>query len=167
MNATPLEMRTTRAFIAFGANLGDPGDAYVFAMEQIAALPGTRIHAHSALYRTAPIGVSGQPDYTNAVLAIDTGLTPEALLDAILGIEHRMGRTRASFRAPRTLDLDLLLYGERVIKTPRLELPHPRMHRRAFVLAPLTEIAPDTVIPGYGPVSTLLEGVADQAITRL
>lgn len=159
--------RVARAFIAFGANLGDPGEAYAFAMAEIAALPGTRICAHSALYRTTPIGVSGQPDYINAVLAVETGLTAEALLDAILAIEQRRGRTRASFRAPRTLDLDLLLYDQRVVTTPRLELPHPRMHKRAFVLIPLAEIAPDAHIPGHGPVSALLASVADQSVTRL
>ncbi|MBI1905076.1 MAG: 2-amino-4-hydroxy-6-hydroxymethyldihydropteridine diphosphokinase [Rhodocyclales bacterium] len=167
MSASFQGTRAARAFIAFGANLGDPGDAYTFAQAQIAALPDTRIIALSALYRTAPVGVSGQPDYINAVLAIDTRLTPEALLEAILAIEQRRGRTRASFRAPRTLDLDLLLYEERVITTPRLELPHPRMHKRAFVLIPLAEIAPDTHIPGYGPVSALLTGVADQSVTRI
>lgn len=156
-----------RAFIAFGANLGDPADAYAFARGQIATLPGTRIDACSALYRTAPVGVSGQPDYINAVLAVETRLTPDDLLEAILAIEQRRGRTRASFRAPRTLDLDLLLYDDRIIMTPRLELPHPRMHKRAFVLVPLAEIAPDLSIPGHGPVAALLHDVADQAVVRI
>jgi 2-amino-4-hydroxy-6-hydroxymethyldihydropteridine diphosphokinase len=159
--------RAARAFIAFGANLGDPDDAWAFALAQIDALPGTRICACSALYRSTPIGVSGQPDYINAVLAVDTELTAEVLLDAILAIEQRRGRTRASFRAPRTLDLDLLLYDEHVVTTPRLELPHPRMHKRAFVLVPLAEIAPDTHIPGHGPVSALLPSVADQSVIRI
>lgn len=162
-----METRVARAFIAFGANLGDPGDAYAFAQAQISALPDTRIYAHSALYRTAPVGVSGQPDYINAVLAVSTRMTPEALLEAILAIEQRRGRTRASFRAPRTLDLDLLLYEDRIITTPRLELPHPRMHKRAFVLVPLAEIAPQAWIPGRGPVSALLHDVADQSVIRL
>lgn len=162
-----METRVARAFIAFGANLGDPGDAYTYAQTQIAALPDTRINARSALYRTTPVGVSGQPDYINAVLAVDTRLTPEALLEAILAIEQRRGRTRASFRAPRTLDLDLLLYDERIITTPRLELPHPRMHKRAFVLVPLAEIAPEARIPGHGPVSALLHDVTDQFVIRL
>lgn len=156
-----------RAFIAFGANLGDPVDAYAFARQQIAALPGTRVSVCSSLYRTAPVGVSGQPDYINAVLAVETRLTPEALLEAILAIEQRRGRTRASFRAPRTLDLDLLLYGEQIIMTPRLELPHPRMHKRAFVLVPLAEIAPETRIPGQGPVAELLHDVVDQDVVRI
>lgn len=162
-----METCVAHAFIAFGANLGNPGDAYVYAQIQIAALPDTSITAHSALYRTAPVGVSGQPDYINAVLAINTQLTPEALLEALLAIEQRRGRTRASFRAPRTLDLDLLLYEDRVIKTPRLELPHPRMHKRAFVLVPLTEIAPETRIPGHGLASKLLHDIADQSVIPL
>lgn len=161
----------TRAYVAFGANLGDPAAAFALALERIAALPGTRIAARSALYRTAPVGVgvdlSGQPDYTNAVIALDTTLAPHALLDALLAIEHEGGRTRDYHQAPRTMDLDLLLHGDTVLDDPGLVLPHPRMHQRAFVLQPLAEIAPTAVVPRHGAVADLLAGVSGQAIQRL
>ena len=156
-----------RAFVAFGANLGDPAEAFALALAQLAALPGTRVRAQSALYRSAPIGVAGQPDYVNAVIALDTELDARALLDALLAIEHQGGRTREFHMAPRTMDLDLLLHGDQVIDAPGLQVPHPRMHLRAFTLLPLAEIAPDTMIPGIGVVADLLSTVADQAIARM
>lgn len=156
-----------RAYIAFGANLGDPAAALALACERIAALPGTRVAARSSLYRSAPVGVTGQPDYTNAVIAADTTLPAPELLDALLGIEHAAGRTRDYHQAPRTLDLDLLLYGDAEIHLPQLDVPHPRMHQRAFVLLPLAEIAPQAMIPGHGAVAGLLPAVADQRIARL
>lgn len=158
---------TVRAYVAFGANLGDPQASFDFALEQLAALPGTRVAARSGLYRTAPVGVGEQPDYINAVVALDTALAPRPLLDALLAIEAAGGRTRAYHQAPRTLDLDLLLYGEAVVREPGLEVPHPRMHLRAFVLVPLAEIAPEAVIPGHGTAAALLPGVAEQAISPL
>lgn len=158
---------TVRAFVAFGANLGDPSAAFALALERLAALPGTRVVAQSSLYRTAPIGVDGQPDYINAVIALDTTLSARPLLDALLAIEHEGGRRRDFHMAPRTMDLDLLLYGTQVIDEPGLQVPHPRMHRRAFTLQPLAEIAPDTVIPGVGTVAAALPAVADQAIERI
>lgn len=156
-----------RAFVAFGANLGDPAEAFALALAQLAALPGTRVLAQSSLYRSAPIGVAGQPDYVNAVIALDTELDARALLDALLAIEHQGGRTRAFHMAPRTMDLDLLLHGDQVIDAPGLQVPHPRMHQRAFTLLPLAEIAPDTMIPGVGAVADLLPTVADQTIVRM
>ncbi len=156
-----------RAYVAFGANLGEPTAAHGRAIEALGKLPGTRILKASSLYRTEPIGVSGQPDYINAVIEIETTMHPESLLDALLEIERTAGRTRSSYRAPRNLDLDLLLYGDTVLDTPSLKLPHPRMHRRAFVLVPMAEIAPDAHIPGRGPVHALLPAVADQAVTRI
>ncbi|MHB8786600.1 MAG: 2-amino-4-hydroxy-6-hydroxymethyldihydropteridine diphosphokinase [Thauera sp.] len=158
---------TVRAFIAFGANLGDPGAAFALALERLATLPDTRVLAQSSLYRTAPIGVDGQPDYINAVIALDTALGARPLLDALLAIEQEGGRRREFHMAPRTMDLDLLLYGEQVIDAPGLQVPHPRMHLRAFTLLPLAEIAPDMSIPGIGEVATLLPTVADQAIERI
>lgn len=156
-----------RAFVAFGANLGDPAAALALALERLAALPGTLVAAHSPLYRTAPVGVAGQPDYINAVIALDTTLAPRALLDALLAIELEGGRTRDFHLAPRTMDLDLLLHGHAVVSEPGLVVPHPRMHLRAFVLRPLADIAPDAAIPGHGSVAALLATVADQAIARL
>ncbi len=156
-----------RAFVAFGANLGDPYAAFALALERLAALPATCVVAQSSLYRTAPVGVEGQPDYINAVIALDTHLGARPLLDALLAIEHEGGRRRDFHMAPRTMDLDLLLYGEHVIDEPGLQVPHPRMHLRAFTLLPLAEIAADTPIPGIGTVAALLPAVADQAIERV
>ncbi len=156
-----------RAYIAFGANLGDPAMAFALSLQRLGALPASAVAAHSALYRSAPIGVDGQPDYINAVIALDTALDAHALLDAQHGIERDSGRTRDYPMAPRTIDLDLLLYGDAVIDTPALQVPHPRMHLRAFALLPLAEIAPETVIPGHGGLAGLLAAVGDQAITRL
>jgi len=157
-----------RAFIGFGANLGDPSAALSRALEALAALPETRLAACSSLYRSAPLGVEHpQPDYINAVIALDTGLSPQALLEALLSIEHAGGRRRVAALAPRPIDLDLLLHGETVMQSPTLTLPHPRLHQRAFVLLPLAEIAPALSIPGHGPLSLLLETVKDQHIVRV
>ena len=136
-------------------------------LARLDALPGSRVVAQSALYRTAPVGVGAQPDYINAVIALDTALPARALLDALLAIEHEGGRTRDFHMAPRTMDLDLLLHGDSIIDEPSLQVPHPRMHQRAFTLQPLAEIAPDTLIPGIGRVAALLPTVADQAISRI
>lgn len=155
------------AFVAFGANLGDPASAFSCALEHIGALPETQIVRNSALYRTAPVGVTAQPDYINAVIEIETGLQASDLLAALLDIEQRGGRTRALQHAPRSIDLDLLLYGEHIVDAPGLQIPHPRMHRRAFVLVPLAEIAPTASIPGRGRVTALLPRVADQSVQRL
>jgi 2-amino-4-hydroxy-6-hydroxymethyldihydropteridine diphosphokinase len=130
-------------------------------------VPGARLLRASPLYRTAPIDSSGD-DYVNAVAALETTLSPHALLAALLDIEQAHGRERPYRNAPRTLDLDLLLYGSEVVQDfPTLILPHPRMHERAFVLVPLAEIAPDAVIPGHGTAAALCAGVADQAIERI
>jgi 2-amino-4-hydroxy-6-hydroxymethyldihydropteridine diphosphokinase len=165
MKPTPAR---TRAFIGFGANLGDPIKTMPRALEALAALPETQLAACSSTYRSAPLEVSSpHPDYINAVIALDTGLPPQALLDALLRIESACGRNRDGTIAPRPLDLDLLLYGETVMQSPTLTLPHPRMHQRAFVLLPLAEIAPGLFIPGHGPISSLLEGVKEQRVVRV
>ncbi|GHT99184.1 2-amino-4-hydroxy-6-hydroxymethyldihydropteridine pyrophosphokinase [Betaproteobacteria bacterium] len=157
-----------RAYVAFGANLGDPFSAFTAARAALAALPHTQVVAHSSCYRSAPVGVPGeQPDYLNAVIALDTALAPPALLDALLAIETRGGRTRETTLAPRTIDLDLLLHGDAILNTPTLTLPHPRLHLRAFVLRPLAELAPQLVVPGIGAVKDLLPGVADQRIEQV
>ncbi|WP_153109705.1 2-amino-4-hydroxy-6-hydroxymethyldihydropteridine diphosphokinase [Propionivibrio limicola] len=155
------------AFIALGANLDDPTAQVRTAFEALAQLPGTRLLRTSSLYRTAPVGIDGQPDFINAVAAIDTPLPAAALLTALLDIEQHFGRRRDYHFAPRTLDLDLLLYGDEVIDLPGLQVPHPRLHLRAFVLAPLTEIAPDCLIPGRGTVAAWLPAVRTQRIERL
>ncbi|MDR2014473.1 MAG: 2-amino-4-hydroxy-6-hydroxymethyldihydropteridine diphosphokinase [Azoarcus sp.] len=158
----------TCAFIGFGANLGDPFATMPRALEALAALPETRLAACSSYYRSAPLEVSGpHPDYINAVIALDTGLSSQALLDALLRIESVCGRSRNGMVAPRPIDLDLLLYGETVMQSPTLTLPHPRMHQRAFVLLPLAEIAPALSIPGHGPLTSLLENVKGQRVVRV
>jgi len=154
------------AYVGSGANLGDARANERDALARLDAYPGCRLHAASGCWRTAPVDSSGD-DYINAVAAVDTELDPHALLAALMDIERAHGRERPYRNAPRTLDLDLLLVGDAVIDTPTLVMPHPRMHERAFVLAPLLEIAPDIVIPGRGRAADCLPGVADQAIIKL
>ena len=155
------------AYIALGANLGDPASTVRAAFGALANLPESRVVHCSSLYRTAPVGIVDQPEFVNAVAQLETMLAPEALLDALLDIEHRFGRIRGEKDGPRTLDLDLLLYNDQFIDLPRLTLPHPRLHLRAFVLQPLAEIAPDLVIPGRGNIGAWLPAVANQGIVRL
>lgn len=149
-----------RAYVALGANLGDAQGTVRAAMDEVARLPQTQLVAASSLYRTAPVDSSG-PDYINAVMAVDTGLTAAELLQAMQQIELQAGRERPYRNAPRTLDLDLLMYGELVQEDAALTLPHPRMFQRAFVLVPLHEIAPERV------TAEQLEAVADQGIVRI
>lgn len=159
---------TIDAYIGIGANLGDARANVADAVARLERLPGCTLLAVSSLYRTAPID-SGGDDYINAVARLHTRLEPEALLQALHGIEQAHGRERPYRNAPRTLDLDLLLYGDETIASATLTVPHPRMAQRAFVLAPLLELAPDLDIPGLGPAAPCLAsaGVADQAIERL
>ncbi|MBI2312047.1 MAG: 2-amino-4-hydroxy-6-hydroxymethyldihydropteridine diphosphokinase [Betaproteobacteria bacterium] len=156
-----------RAYLALGSNLQDPVAQVETGFRDLAGLPETRLLVRSSLYRSAPVGAPGQPDYVNAVAAVETRLGPTELLEAMLSVEHHRGRVRAFQNAPRTLDLDLLLYEDLVCHQHGLTLPHPRMHERAFVLVPLAEIAPDCEIPGRGPVSEWLARCAGQAIEKL
>ena len=157
----------TLAYVALGANIGDPRRQLLAAFDDLDRLPGTRVRARSSLYRSAPAGYADQPDFLNAVAELDTALEPEALLAALQEIEARHGRERSFRNAPRTLDLDLLLYGDRAAASERLTLPHPRMHDRSFVLQPLAEIAPDVDVPGRGPARALLEAVPGPRAERL
>ena len=152
---------TVEAFIALGANLENPVRQVQQAISELAGIEQTRVLAVSSLYRTAPVGYSDQPDFINAVATLQTGLSPHELLDALHVIERRHGRQRSVRNAPRTLDLDLLMYGTRVVREENLTLPHPRLHERAFVLLPLAEIAPDAQLPGRGPLSQLI-GLVDR-----
>lgn len=163
-----------RAYVALGSNLGNPVQTIEEAIDAMAALRGSLLKAISSLYRTAPVGTGEklrhQPDFINAVVALDTRLSPQDLLGELFALEARFGRVREpdSIRnAPRTLDLDLLLHGETVRDDAELTLPHPRMHERAFVLIPLIEIAPELSIPGHGRIADLLAACQDQRIHPL
>lgn len=155
------------AYIGVGSNLGDPAAQVVAAIGALSQLPRTLLVARSSLYRSASVGDTTQPDFVNAVARIETGLLPEALLDALQEIERAHGRQRPFPGAPRTLDLDLLLFGSRRIATARLAVPHPRMHARAFVLLPLLELDPGALIPGFGPARECLRAAAGQRVVRI
>jgi len=155
------------AYVGIGSNQGDARAHVLAAFDELARLPDTRLAARSSLYRSAPVDAPGQPDYVNAVAALDTELSAAQLLDALQGIERRHGRERPYPNAPRTLDLDLLTYGEMVLDSPLLTLPHPRMHQRAFVLQPLVEIDPRAEIPGRGAAAALLAACRGQRVERL
>ncbi len=146
-----------RAWIGLGSNLEDPLAQVSTALQELRLLPDTTLAARSSLYRSDPVGPPGQPDYINAVAALDTRLEPEALLDALQAIEQMHQRVRKIHWGPRTLDLDLLLYGDQVISTPRLTVPHAYMTERNFVLWPLAELAPELILPDGRPLNTLLQ----------
>jgi 2-amino-4-hydroxy-6-hydroxymethyldihydropteridine diphosphokinase len=164
--AGPASVRA-RAYVGIGSNLDNPLAHVRDAMAALDELPATRVVARASLYRSAPIGKLDQPDFVNSVAALDTTLAPEQLLDELFAIEARHGRARGERNAPRTLDLDLLLYGDRRMHEERLTLPHPRMHERAFVLLPLAELDADAHIPGHGSVRALLAAVSDQRVARM
>jgi len=155
------------AYVALGANQADPLAQVRAALEALTRLPESRLLRASSLYRTAPVGIRGQPDFINAVASFETTLTPHAMLDALFDVEAQFGRRRDFHHAPRTLDLDLLLYESQIIDSPQLQLPHPRMHLRAFVIAPLLEIAPDCCIPGRGRAAAWMPALSLQLIEKL
>jgi 2-amino-4-hydroxy-6-hydroxymethyldihydropteridine diphosphokinase len=147
----------TRAYIAVGSNLGDREDTIRAAVAELANEPSIRVVAVSGLIDTDPVGVVDQPRFLNGVVDIETELPPRELLTLLLDVERRFGRVRDASQpqGPRTLDLDLVLYGEQQIDEPGLSVPHPRLHEREFVLGPLAEIAPGLEVPGKGKVETL------------
>lgn len=159
-------MAGARAWIALGSNLDDPPARLESALAAIDGLPRTRRVLTSPFYRTLPLGPVEQPDFCNAVTAVDTGLAPLELLDALQAIEVAHGRRRPRRWGPRTLDLDILLYGDRRIDEPRLRVPHPRLHERAFVLVPLAAVAPETSVPGRGRVAALAAAVDAGGVER-
>lgn len=149
----------TVAYVGIGSNQQDPRAQVLAALEELDRLPHTRVVRKSSLYRSAPVGYVAQPDFVNAVAQLETGLPARRLLGELQEVEARHGRERSFANAPRTLDLDLLLYGDARVETRDLQVPHPRMHQRAFVLKPLLEIAPH--LP-YG-----LESCTDQRVERI
>jgi 2-amino-4-hydroxy-6-hydroxymethyldihydropteridine diphosphokinase len=153
------------AYVGLGANLGDPRATLRSALESLSRLSDTRLVRSSSMYRSAPVGYADQPEFVNAVVELETRLDARALLRELLAIEADAGRTRSFPNAPRTLDLDLLLYGEQIIDAPELNVPHPRMHERRFVLAPLAEIAPGAMVPGRGRVAELARHVSGQDVS--
>ena len=155
------------AYVALGANLVNPAAQVRAALEALSHILDTRLLRASSLYCTAAITSDSQPDYINAVAALETSLTPDALLTALFEIENEFGRRRDFHHAPRTLDLDLLLYDDLVIDRPQLQIPHPRLHLRAFVVVPLAEIAPDLRLPGRGSLAAWLPATAMQRIVKL
>jgi 2-amino-4-hydroxy-6-hydroxymethyldihydropteridine diphosphokinase len=150
--------RVIRAFVGLGSNLGDREGTLRTAVERLRGAAGTSVTKVSAFRDTKPVGYVDQPRFLNGAVELATSLTPRALLDELFAIERELGRDRSAVppQGPRTLDLDLLLYGAETIREPGLEVPHPRLHERAFVLEPLVELDPGLEIPGRGPVQALL-----------
>jgi len=157
----------THSYVGLGANIGEPRRQIETAIEEIRKLPDTRLNLASSFYQSAPLGYANQPDFLNAAVRLETTLPPDALLGHLQAIEKRHGRERPFPGAQRTLDLDLLLYGEQVIATPGLILPHPRMHERAFVLQPLLELDPAISVPGRGSAKVLLLACGTQGIEKI
>jgi 2-amino-4-hydroxy-6-hydroxymethyldihydropteridine diphosphokinase len=150
----------TIAYVGLGANLGDREAMLRSALEQLRTEPGMRVTAVSAFRDTAPVGLVDQPRFLNAAAAVETELGARELLDRLLGIERRLGRRREGPRfGPRTIDLDLLLYGDERIDEPGLHVPHPRLHERLFALEPLTELDQSLVVPGRGALADLVAGL--------
>jgi 2-amino-4-hydroxy-6-hydroxymethyldihydropteridine diphosphokinase len=149
----------TVVYIGLGSNMDRPQHQVTTALAELAHLPDTTLLKASRLYRSAPLGPQDQPDYINAVASVETTLTAETLLDVLQQIEQQHRRVRTTHWGPRTLDLDILLYGNMSIRTPRLTVPHPEMARRCFVLEPLLEINPEVDIPGLGPAIDLYRGL--------
>lgn len=158
----------TAAYVGLGSNLEGPEAQVRRALDELAGMPDTHVTARSPLYKSAPLGSQDQPDYINAVAALDTRLAPLALLAALRDIERRHGRVRDGTRwGPRSLDLDLLLYSDVVMDTPELTLPHPGLPERSFVLYPLFDVAPQLAVPGRGTVRELRDRLRSTDIARL
>jgi 2-amino-4-hydroxy-6-hydroxymethyldihydropteridine diphosphokinase len=162
----PMPMSKHIAYIGLGGNLGDPLKTVQAAIHELGGVRTSCLAHCSSLYLSAPVEASGN-DYINAVVALHTQLTPTELHADLQNIEQRFGRARSYLNAPRTLDLDLLLYDQLEIKLATLQIPHPRMTQRAFVILPLLEIAPDVFIPGFGPAHTFLPQLQNQVIQKL
>ena len=156
-----------RAFIGLGSNLGDRHETLMRALDALSRDPAIHVVAVSAFRETDPVGVVEQPRFVNAAAVVETDLPPRVLLERILTVERELGRVRGPQRhGPRTVDLDLLLYGDEVVAEPGLRVPHPRLHEREFVLEPLHELDPTAVVPGHGPVDVLLRRVRSGQVGR-
>src|SRR4051794_12274214 len=155
----------TRAYVGLGSNLGDREGTLRAAIGRMRSLPETEVLKRSTLRNTDPLGKVDQPRFLNGAVELETGLTARALLGALLELERAFGRDRSAgpLHGPRTLDLDLLLYGDETIEEPLLDVPHPRLHERRFVLEPLVELDPDLEVPGQGPVQALLAKLDSEA----
>jgi len=164
-------MNPVVACVGLGGNVGEVAQTLAEAVRALAALPGSRLLRASRVYRTPAWGRRDQPDFLNAAAMLETTLPPRQLLDALLAVEQRFGRARAAGGddrwGPRTLDLDLLLYGDAIVDEPGLQVPHPHLHERAFALVPLAEIAPDAVIPRHGSVRAALAGLDADGIEAI
>lgn len=156
-----------RCYIGLGSNLENPAAQLQSALEHMQAIPGTTLIACSDFFSSAPVGPGQQPDYVNAVASLDTELDPEALLDALQAIENSHGRKRTLRWGARTLDLDILLFGAQQLDTARLQVPHPRMAERNFVLEPLAQLAPNLTMPDGTPLQTLLAQCPPNRLHRL
>jgi 2-amino-4-hydroxy-6-hydroxymethyldihydropteridine diphosphokinase len=161
-------MPVSRVYIGLGSNLENPVDQVNSALDSLRKLEHSKLTSVSSLYISKPMGPADQPDFINAVACLETSLEPNVLLDALQGIEQAHGRQRGDMRwGPRTLDLDILLYGDKSIKSERLSVPHPGLHERSFVLYPLQEINPDLQIPGYGHIAELITHCSSDRLERL
>lgn len=160
-------MAVTRCFIGLGSNLADPHQQVTQALAELAELDGCQLLRASSLYCSAPVGPQDQPDFINAVAALGTSLEAHQLLDQLQALEQQHQRVRKQHWGPRTLDLDLLLYGDQTIASARLSVPHPYLHERNFVLYPLHEIAPDLEIPNLGQLSNLLTACPKDTLRKI
>lgn len=156
-----------RVYIGIGSNLSDPVSQVQAAIEMLDSIEQSQFIRASSFYRSAPMGPQAQPDYVNAVACLDTALAAEDLLDRLQQIEKRQGRTTGQRWGPRTLDLDILLYGEQIISSARLSVPHPGLHERSFVLYPLQEIAPELDVPDKGQVADLVVKCSRTGLERI
>lgn len=161
------ETPTAIAYIGIGSNVGEPQVQVGRALRELEGLPDTRLIRYSSLYETEPVGLRDQPGFINAVAIVDTALSPRALLDGLLDIEQRHGRVRTVKNGPRTLDLDILLYGNVRVHEDGLTIPHPRMHERGFVLEPLLEVDADCEIPGLGGAAQFRKQTLDQGVNKI
>ncbi len=160
-------MSAVHAVVALGGNIDGPEAHVTRAFGELARLPQTSVLVRSSLYRTAPVGYTDQPAFINACALLETALAPRALLEGLLAIERAHGRVRDIPNGPRTLDLDIVLFGEQLVDEPGLVIPHPRAHERAFVLDPLLEVWPQAVLPGRGPAAACRKRLASGGIERL